>query len=215
MEKPNTKELWGVSFRVVPDGLAEDEVVSFVNKIMEKGRSPNEDQERQDSLRILAEQTVVEADRLAGEIKQQARQDSEDEANRTRLAAEEQAKAELDRMVKQAERDVAAESRTTIANSEKQAQDILNKARMESRNIIQTAKDRTDAIENEAKLEAEYVVRRLTMKFVEEVRAVVTEASNSILPSLDTQIGETKNQEALSQGSEIKPSTTSSSRKRV
>ena len=71
MEKPNTKELWGVSFRVVPDGLAEDEVVSFVNKIMAKGRSPNEDQERQDSLRILAEQTVVEADRLAGEIKQQ------------------------------------------------------------------------------------------------------------------------------------------------
>lgn len=214
MEKSDTKELWGVDFRVVPDGLAEDQVVSFVNNMMEQNRSGRDEQERQDSLRKLAEQTVVEADKLAEEIRQQARQDAEDEAARTRSAAEEQARTEADRIVKQAERDVAAESRVALARAKKQAQDIVTKARSESKTIIQASRDRSTAMEAEAKLEAEYIVRRLTVKFVEEVRSVVTETSNSILPSLDTPTDESDGPEALSDGIDGKSAAASSSRKK-
>ena len=52
------------------------------------------------------------------------------------------------------------------------------------------------------------------MKFVEEVRAVVTEASNSILPTLESPIGESLSQEALSEASDSKTSTGAVSRKK-
>lgn len=214
MEKSDTKELWGVDFRVVPDGLAEDQVVSFVDNLMEQNRSGRDEQDRQDSLRKLAEQTVVEADKLADDIKQQARQDAEDEAARTRSAAEEQARTEADRIVKQSERDAAAESRVALARAEKQAQDIVTKARFESKTIIQASRDRATTMEAEAKLEAEYIVRRLTVKFVEEVRSVVTETSNSILPSLDAPTDESDGPEALGEGTDGKFSVASSSRKK-
>jgi hypothetical protein len=46
MEKADVKEHWGVEFRVVPDGLAEDEVVSFVNNLMEQSRVGGDDDDR-------------------------------------------------------------------------------------------------------------------------------------------------------------------------
>ena len=52
----DVKQLWGVEFNVVAEGLDEDEVVSYVNTI-------RADQARQASLQKLAEQTVVEGSR--------------------------------------------------------------------------------------------------------------------------------------------------------
>ena len=89
MENAEAKKvLWGEEFHVVPEGLAEDEVVSFVDDLMEQSRQIRDDQERQASLHRLAEQTVVEADKLAASIKQQARGEAEAEAARLIAAAD-------------------------------------------------------------------------------------------------------------------------------
>ena len=62
MSKVTAKKLWGESFHVVPEGLDEDEVVKYVDKL-------KVELDRQSALQKLAEQTVVEADKLAGSIK--------------------------------------------------------------------------------------------------------------------------------------------------
>ena len=214
MEQKDTKELWGVEFRTVPDGLDEDQVVSFVDKLMEQSRLGRDEQERQASLHKLAEQTVVEADKLAESIKEDARKEAQEEAARIQAAAEEQAQAEADRIIKQAERDSAARSRAALAKSDKDAQEAVAKSRKEAQSIVQDARDRAEAMETEAKLEAEYIVRRLTVKFVEEVRSVVTETSNNLLPSIDAQISELSEIEALGEGNDSQPTIVPARRKR-
>ena len=54
------KEHWGVKFSVVPNGLSEEEVVSFVDDLMKSSKSSDD---KQASLIKLAEQTVIEADK--------------------------------------------------------------------------------------------------------------------------------------------------------
>ena len=165
-----------MEFRVVPDGLAEDEVVSFVNNLMEQSRVGGDD-DRQGSLRKLAEQTVVEADKLAESIQQQARKDAEEASAKVLAAAEEQAQVHAQRIIKRAERDADSQSRQTTAKAEKEAQDSLQEARERAANI-----------EAEAKVEAEYIVRRMTVKFVEELRSAVTDTASDMLPTLDAQM---------------------------
>ena len=63
------KELWGTRFDVVQNGLSEEQVVSFVTDLMAEAQKAREGQERQSSLLKLAEQTVLEAERMAAEIK--------------------------------------------------------------------------------------------------------------------------------------------------
>ena len=166
-----------MEFRVVPDGLAEDEVVSFVNNLMEQSRVGGDDDDRQGSLRKLAEQTVVEADKLAESIQQQARKDAEEASAKVLAAAEEQAQVHAQRIIKRAERDADSQSRQTTAKAEKEAQDSLQEARERAANI-----------EAEAKVEAEYIVRRMTVKFVEELRSAVTDTASDMLPTLDAQM---------------------------
>ena len=67
--KAEVKQLWGTEFHFVSKGLAEEEVVSFVEKLMDQARETGEDHDRQSSLLKLAEQTVVEADKLGSLVK--------------------------------------------------------------------------------------------------------------------------------------------------
>ena len=128
-------------------------------------------------MRKLAEQTVVEADKLAESIQQQARKDAEEASAKVLAAAEEQAQVHAQRIIKGAERDADSQSRQTTAKAEKEAQDSLQEAR-----------ERAATIEAEAKVEAEYIVRRMTVKFVEELRSAVTDTASDMLPTLDAQM---------------------------
>ena len=55
--------------------------------------------DRQASLLRLAEQTVVEADKLAESIKEQSRQEAQDEAAKIIAAATDEAKEKADRLL--------------------------------------------------------------------------------------------------------------------
>ena len=210
MEKTYVKELWGVEFPIVARGLAEDDVVSFVNKLMEENRRVKEERERQSSLLKLAEQTVVEADRLAESIKEQARQEAEEEASKIRAASEQQAQEQAQRVVRKAEREAAERSSAIIDEAKVEAQELTARAQKESQDIIQATRDKIPGIASEARLEAEYIVRRFTVNFVEELRAVVTETCGKMLPSLDELMKGAGHGSVLDQEANAQPAIVSS-----
>ena len=199
------REHWGVEFSVVPQGLAEEEVVSFVGRVMEEADKAREERDRLASLVKLAEQTVVEADKLAESIKQQARHEAEEEAAKIRTAAEEQAKEQARRSLRKAERDVAEQSSAAVAKADQEAQEIIERARREARDIIEPVLEKVAGLEKEAKLEAEYAVRRFASKFVEEIRGAVTEATNNTLPTMDTFFRESDYSSILAEGADAQP----------
>jgi F0F1-type ATP synthase membrane subunit b/b' len=69
MDNYNQKslELWGKKFRIVESGLDRDDVISFVNSLVEKNRELTIQFEYIDSLKKLAERITVEAAKLAEE----------------------------------------------------------------------------------------------------------------------------------------------------
>ena len=200
MAEAHVREHWGTQFHVVPEGLAEDEVVSFVDELMEKGRK----EEKHASLVKLAEQTVVEADRLAESIKKQARKEAEDERAGAIAAAKEQAREETQRLVKRAERDAVVQAEATLARTQSEAQDIIAKAQKEAQDITESAREKVTAIESQAHVEAEYIVRRFTVRFAEELRSVVVDTSNNMIPNLNRLMKESGHGSGLSDGDDAK-----------
>ena len=194
VDSSDVKELWGTEFHVVADGLSEEEVVSYVEKLKDEAQKAKQEHDRQSSLLKLAEQTVVEADKLAESIKIEARQEAEAETAKMVAGAEGQAQEQVQRLLRKAERDAAAQTAELVAKAEQESQDAIERARKEGQEIIAEARDRVTSIESEAKLEAEYIVRRFTVKFVEEIRSAVNEASNNLLPSLDDVVSEASKQ---------------------
>jgi vacuolar-type H+-ATPase subunit H len=185
VEKTEVRELWGVQFRVVPEGLEQAQVVAFVDNLLEQNRKSSSQQERQTSLIQLAEQTVVEADKIAESIKEKARLEAEEETAKTVAAAEDTAREQAERIASNAERETAEKSTRTLANAQLEAQEIIASARKDSQDIIQSARDLVPGIKSDAKLEAEYILRKFTAQFVEELRSLVMEKSSSMLPNLD------------------------------
>jgi len=66
--KTKTRTLWGSEFTIVDGGLGGSEVVEHITTIADELKKARKEVDRQSSLVRLAEQTVMEADRLTGEI---------------------------------------------------------------------------------------------------------------------------------------------------
>ena len=177
------KQLWGVEFSVVPEGLQEDQVVSFVNRLMEKSHNGGSENNRQSSLLKLAEQTVIEAHKLAESIKEQAVREAGIEVERIRADSDEKAR---DQAPAQAE--ASAKSNSIVAKAEQQARELSTRARREAQNVVKDANQRAEDHEAEARLEAEFKVRKLTARFTDEIRSAVTNISNNLLPSLEESV---------------------------
>ncbi len=170
-----------------------------------------DDRDRQASLLKLAEQTVVEADKLAESIKEQAKKEAEEERSKIVSAAREEAKAAAERVMSRAEREATDQLETAVKKAEQDANEILANARKESERILQTAREKLPGIESAAKLEAEYIVRRFTVNFVEEIRSAVTDAAEQMLPNLDDLMQRSGQQGVLEEGADGKPASPSRS----
>ena len=104
---PNTSgnrdviELWGREFNIVKSGLSEAQVVSFVNDLAKQHDVLLQRQEHLAALTKLAERTVSEADKLAEEMKEEARTQANAEAARivdeTAARAKSEAASEIGR----------------------------------------------------------------------------------------------------------------------
>ena len=181
----NVKHLWGAEFSVVPEGLSEGQVVSFVNDLIARSQGNGAEAERHSSLVQLAEKTILEAHKLAESIKEKATRDAEGEAERITQLAHEKAREQAARVLESAQREVEINANAVAAQAENQALQATRKAHREVQDILQAAKQQAADVASEARLEAEYTVRKLTSRVSDELRAAVATISSSILPDLD------------------------------
>ena len=207
------KKLWGTEFPIVAKGLSEKEVVSFVEKLMDQSRETQTDHDRQSSLLKLAEQTVVEADRLAETIKGDARKEAEEEGARIITEAQAQAKEQAGRQLQKAERDAKNKSASIVAEAEQDAKDAVDRAKKEGQDFLDATKEKVASMESEVKLEAEYIVRRFAVKFVDEIRTAVTGATNNMLPSLEALVREAGDEAAIGGNGDAQPAIAPSGRR--
>ncbi len=149
MSEENIKNLWGYRFRVVQEGLAEADVVPFVERLMGQYQACLERLEHIGTLHELARQAVQQAEAMAAKIKEEAKHEAEKEFARVIAKAMNQAQE----IVEKAERD--AHERLTRADE--QAREVLAKA------------------EGEAKAMADKLVQELTnaaiQNFIRELEA--------------------------------------------
>ncbi len=123
------REIWGRKFKIVRDGLDETEVFAFVGRLIEQNSELSSRLEHLDSLKRLAENAVIEANKQAESIKIETSEEANQKAKGIIIQAEEQTKAEAERIIAEAEQS----SLDRIAASEQLAQDMLEAAEEEAR----------------------------------------------------------------------------------
>ena len=96
MASDELKNLWGQEFRVVAEGLAETDVVIFVEKMMREHREKNDQLKHIKALHRLAQKTVEDAEQLANSVKAEAKATSETEADSVMSEADARAKEIID-----------------------------------------------------------------------------------------------------------------------
>lgn len=116
--KKKTRQLWEQEFSLVKEGLAEDQVVQFVNELIARHRVQLEQRERIEAFPSLrAKQIVAEAERAAANLRLTARKEAEAEAARLEAEARQRAQEIVSEAKNQA--------KTT---AEQEAQGIINTA---------------------------------------------------------------------------------------
>jgi F0F1-type ATP synthase membrane subunit b/b' len=175
-------ELWGREFNIVRTGLSEAQVVSFVNELVKQHDVLLQRQEHLATLTRLAERTVSEADKLAEDIKIEARKQAEDEAAKLIADAETTASTQS--------ASVLADAR---ARAEEEAKEIgrqkMSEAEDTVRRMIADAESRGRHIleqkEAEAQAHAETKARAILKKAQEDATSLLERERQKIQPELD------------------------------
>ena len=110
---------------------------------------------RQSLLVKLAERTVLQAEALAQEITDNARQESEAEGIKVLAEYTEQARAEAQQTVELAERRSETIINRAIAKAHSESEKILDKARSKSEKILGKARSKSDEILGKARSKSE------------------------------------------------------------
>ena len=87
MTTDKARNLWGQNFRIVQEGLAETDVVIFVERLMRQHRERLKQLDHITSLHELAKKTVQDAESLSSNIVAGARRESETDFARAIAAA--------------------------------------------------------------------------------------------------------------------------------
>ncbi len=164
-------------------------------------------EEQQSLLLKLAERTVLQAEALAQEIAEHARQEGETEGARLLAQYAEQAKSEADEAIELAKRraetiineataqalieseeilkKARSEGEDMLAKAQVEAREILGRAQQEAVDIVKASQARADGTESDARLKAEFVVRQTTQIVADGIRSAVLETCNKILPTVN------------------------------
>lgn len=125
-DKNGVVELWGHEFKKAKDGLDEEQVVSFVNKLMKEHETLLKRAEHLSSLTQLAEKTIVDADDVAKQVQKEASERAKAEANAIIAKAEEQAR----QLVKE-------KSAEAVATANREAEAIKAKAEQKAESLLE------------------------------------------------------------------------------
>ena len=158
------KELFGRTFKIVKNGLDEDEIVSFLGDLIEQNTSLVDKLENLASLKKLAENTVIEA---------------QNEAERIRLETEENAKAMASGIIAEAKEAAEKNARERIEEIERSAEAIRATAEEEANRIkaeaSQKAEELSIGIRATAQEEAQNALRIKREQFKKHYRQIYKE----------------------------------------
>ena len=168
MANDDRVKLWGREFTRVRDGLDEQQVRAFVDGLLSR---LNSDEPGSDAgtysptLDELARRTVVEAEKLADQLKEEARQ--------VRILAQ----VEADRLIAEAQAG-AKEQGDAIAR-------LATKASEEAQKIVQAARERGLSIEKESKRRAGELLEIAKRQLESQIRRDVRSASQKLVGYVD------------------------------
>ena len=139
-KKDGVVVLGGHEFKRVKNGLDEAQVASFIDELIKERDKLAQSQDHIASLNRLAEMTVVEADRLATQVKTEATEQAKAESNAIIDKAREQARQMMEKKMAEAV-EIANEKANAIkAKAEEKASLLLenerNEIRGELRNLV-------------------------------------------------------------------------------
>jgi vacuolar-type H+-ATPase subunit H len=118
------KEFFGRTFKIVKNGLDEDEIISFLGGLIEQNTNLVAKLEQLDSLKKLAESTVIEAQNEAERIKSEVEQN----AKETAAAIIVEAKATAERDAREIIEEAKWSAEATKASAEEEANRIKAEA---------------------------------------------------------------------------------------
>jgi len=119
-------ELWGREFKKTKNGLDEEQVVSFVNELINERETLLKRAEHLSSLTKLAEKTIVEADNVAKQVQKEAQDKAKAEVNAIVAKAEEQA-----------QKIIQEKSAEAVAIANREAEAIKAKAQQRAESLLE------------------------------------------------------------------------------
>lgn len=134
-------ELWGHEFSLAKNGLDETQIVSFVNELISERDLLLQRAEHLSTLTRLAEKTIVEADRLAEDIKKETIDEAKTGAEAILAKAEEQSQQMIEEKRTEIITIATGEAEALKANAEREAELLIAQQREriqpEIRNVAQ------------------------------------------------------------------------------
>ena len=138
--KDDVVVLGGHEFKRAKNGLDETQVASFINELIDERDKLAQSQDHVVSLNRLAERTIVEADKLAMQIKTEAAEQAKAESAAVVDKAKEQARQMVGKKVAEAVKLANEEAKAIKAKAEEEAALLLenqtSKIRGELRNLV-------------------------------------------------------------------------------
>jgi hypothetical protein len=132
--------LGGREFKRVKNGLDEAQVASFINELIKERDKLAQSQDHIASLNRLAERTIVEADKLAAQIKTEAAEQAKAESAAIIDKAKEQARQMAEKRITEAVELANEKANAIKAKAEEEAALLIenekNKIRNELRNLV-------------------------------------------------------------------------------
>ncbi|MBI2172197.1 MAG: hypothetical protein HYU30_09330 [Chloroflexi bacterium] len=151
-DSSKVRRLWGKEFPLVNYGLAEDQVVAFVDDLIARYQAVLQNQESVSPLRIFSKQVVDEAEREAAAIRTKTKREAEVEAARIIAEAKERAQVMVSQSKQRAEEMTEKEVRNILLTANKEAELIETQAiQLAQRFFIQAREDIQGQIAAEVK----------------------------------------------------------------
>ena len=163
--------------------------------------------DKQSMLLKLAERTVVQAEALAQEITDNAKQESEaagakiiaeatDKAKTEAQQTIDSAKSRADDMLTEASAEAQSESEKTITNARGESEKLVAKAQADSEKIIARAKEESEKILNEARSASEATLGAAQTD-VTEIVGMARQEAQSIISAAQTRAASTESNARL------------------
>lgn len=203
-------ELWGREFNIVKSGLSEAQVVSFVNDLAKQHDVLIQRQEHLAALTKLAERTVSEADKLAAEMKAEAKAEVDAETARIVAETEAKARAEAERVVGEAQaqsdariRERETKSRESLAEHaasvKADAERVASDIKAEAEKVASEKKAEAEKVASEKKAEAEKLCNDIMAEAEEKASRTVSDAESRgrhIIEQKEAEAVKTANEQA-------------------